>query len=253
MYTGRPCAARSRLSRANASCGRYTSPRTSTSAGGSSPVIRQRDLADGAEVRRHVLPGLAVTSRRAPLEDAVPVHQRDGEAVDLRLSDVAGRLFDPGGLEQSPHALVPRRQRVRVARVGEREHRLGMAHLGEADTHVASDPLGRGVGRDERRLGRLDRPQLGQEGVVGLVVDRRVVGDVVGVIVPGDLRSQYRRPMRRRVAHEGARRIAYSSSTVAAMASAPARSARDATPQVTPIAAQPAARAASRSGTASPT
>ena len=59
---------------------------------GGRPEHPQRDGADRAEVRRHVLALDAVSARRASDEHAVLVGEVDGETVDLRLDDVGDRL-----------------------------------------------------------------------------------------------------------------------------------------------------------------
>ena len=51
--------------------------------------MRSGIVGDRAQVVRDVLADLAVAARRAALEHAVAVEQRDRQAVDLRLADVA--------------------------------------------------------------------------------------------------------------------------------------------------------------------
>ena len=202
MYTGSPCSARSSLSRAKAAVGRYTSPRTSTSAGGDGSSITSGST---RTVRR-----FAVTSsptsplpRVAPsVKRAVAVDQGDREPVDLGLGDVARLVGHAGRRQQAADALVPGLQLVLVARVRERQHRLQVAHLDEALAQPADDPLGGRVGRDEVRVRLLERAQLAQQRVVGRVVDGRVVVDEVargrgGGSRPAAPRSASRRRSRR--------------------------------------------------------
>jgi hypothetical protein len=58
----------------------------------------QRDLADGADVLRHVLAGLAVAARGGLHQHAVLVAQVDGQAVELEL----GGVFDRRRVGASP-------------------------------------------------------------------------------------------------------------------------------------------------------
>ena len=130
----------------------------------------QRDRVDRPQVGGHVLADRAVAARRADREHAVAIGQRDREAVDLGLDDVAERhVVEPAAFEQAPIARVPGAQLVGVARVGEREHRLEVAHLlellqrparrraGSASRECAARgtlpraPAARGRGRRTRR------------------------------------------------------------------------------------------------------
>ncbi len=56
-----------------------------------------RDRVDGADVRRDVFPGPAVTAGRAADQAAVAVDQRDGQAVDLQLAQVRPGAAAAGG------------------------------------------------------------------------------------------------------------------------------------------------------------
>jgi hypothetical protein len=60
--------------------------------------------AHGAEVLGHILAERAVAPRGAACEPPVLVTQRDSEAVDLQLRDVAGLLI---GAEEASYARVP--------------------------------------------------------------------------------------------------------------------------------------------------
>ena len=114
------------------------------------PSIRSGIDGDRAQVVRDVLADLAVAARRAALEHAVAVEQRDREAVDLRLADVAElRVLDALAREVVAHPLHPRAQLLLAARVGEREHRLGVADLLERGDRLAADALRRRVGREQ--------------------------------------------------------------------------------------------------------
>ena len=176
------------------------------------------------------------------------VDERDREAVDLRLGDVARRLLDAGGRRAGAHALRPTpRSSSLVARVGERQHRLQMAHLAKPLARLAADALRRRVGRDEVRVRLLERAQLAQQRVVGRRRRRRRVVDEVGVVVAADLRAQLARSGRGigvTRTRPGSRPSSSGVSATRVGAGVPQHARRRATPHVTPTAPQPAARAA---------
>ena len=146
---------------------------------------------DGAQVGGHVFADHAVAAGGAALEDAVAVDQRDGEAVDLGLGDVAdGRIGKPVGFEQAPVAAVPGEQLVVVAGVGQREHGLQVAPLGELLERLTADALGRRVGRAQLGVLALELLKLVQQGIVVGVADLGLVENVVQMGVVFDLAAQ---------------------------------------------------------------
>ena len=152
---------------------------------------RQRDRGDRAQVVGHVLADLAVAAGRPALEHAVAVDERDREAVDLRLGDVAEvGVLDPLARQVAAHAGDPGPQLVGRAHVGEREHRLQVADLREPGDGLVADALRRRVRRDQLGVLGLERLQLAEQRVVDVVADLRVVEDVVAVVVVGDLLAQ---------------------------------------------------------------
>ena len=179
-------------------------------------VDPQRDRADRAQVVGDVLADLAVAARGAAHEHAVAVEQRDREPVDLRLGhELERRLLDPLAREVVAHPVHPGAQLLLGARVGEREHRLQVRDLLELAHRLPADALGRRVGRQQLRVLALDRAQLVQQRVVGVVADLRVVEDVVAVAVVGELLAQLGgraqsvlHPRRRRAAGRGRTRAA---------------------------------------------
>jgi hypothetical protein len=141
----------------------------------------------------HVLADLAVAARRAALQHAVAVDERDREPVDLRLRDVLeARILDPLAREVRAHARDPGAQLLGRADVREREQRLQVPDLLELRDRRAADALRRRVRRDELGMLGLDRPQLVEQGVVGVVADLGVVEDVVAVPVVLELPAQLR-------------------------------------------------------------
>ena len=188
MNVDRPCEARRSFSAAKSGSDMYTSPRTSTRPAYVDP---QRDRRDRAQVVRDVLADLAVAARGAADQHAVLVDQRDREPVDLRLGDeLERRILDPLARQVVAHPVHPRAQLRLGARVGERQHRLQVRDLVELGDRLAADALGRRVGRDELRVLALDRAQLVQQRVVGVVADLGVVEDVVAVPVVDELLAQ---------------------------------------------------------------
>ena len=138
-----------------------------------------------------VLADLAVAAGGAAHEHAVLVEQRHRQAVDLRLGhELERRVLDPLAREVVAHAVDPGAQLGLAARVGQREHRLQVRDLLELADRLAADPLRRRVGREQLRVLALDRAQLVQQRVVGVVADLGVVEDVVAVAVVGELLAQ---------------------------------------------------------------
>ena len=147
-------------------------------------VDAQRDRPDRAQVLGHVLADLAVAARGAAHEHAVLVDERDRQAVDLRLgheADVAH--LDSLAGEVALRAQHPGGQLLLVARVGERQHRLQVAHLLELVERLGAHALGGRVGRAQLGVLRLEVAQLVQQRVVVGVRDLGVVEDVVAVVV----------------------------------------------------------------------
>ena len=124
----------------------------------SASAQRQRDR---ATVRRFAVtssPTIAVAAGRAAHEARRRVDERDGQAVDLRLGDVARRLGHAGGLEQPPHALRPRpAARRRRGRWRATASAAGGAPRRSPSRGAAADALGGRVGRDQVGVGLLER------------------------------------------------------------------------------------------------
>ena len=152
-----------------------------------------RNGLDRAQVGRHVLAGRPVAARRALDEAAALVAEGDREAVDLQLRDVAevrGRLRRRRQAEAAPDARVERPQLVVAERVAERQHRPAVADLVERGADRAADALGRRVGRDQLRMGGLERDELAEELVVLGVAELRGVLLVVEPVRPLDDRHE---------------------------------------------------------------
>ena len=154
-------------------------------------VQAKRDRADRAQVVGDVLTDLAVAASGAALEHPVAVDQRDRQPVDLRLGDeLEVRVLDPLAGQVVSHPLDPRLQLLGRARVGQRQHRLGVADLDQVRDRLAADPLRGRVRRDQLGMLGLDRPQLVQQRVVDVVADLRIVEHVVPVAVVLELLAQ---------------------------------------------------------------
>lgn len=149
----------------------------------------QGQAADGAQVGRHVLAGLAVATGRPADEPALLVGEGDGEPVDLQLGHVGD-----GIAHRPPHPLVEGLQLLAAEGVVQAEHGLGMLDPGEGCGGPPADPLGRGVGCDDLREPRLQLPELPHQGIVGRIVDRGPVEHVVEVVVVADLLPQFLGP-----------------------------------------------------------
>ena len=90
---------------------------------------------------------------------------------------------------------LPGPQLLLVAGVAEREHLLDVLDLLEALQRRRPDPLGGRVGRAQLRVLGLDRPQLVEQRVVGVVADLGFVEDVVEPVVALELPPQLGRSL----------------------------------------------------------
>ena len=134
---------------------------------------------------------LAVTSspvvpspRVAPCdENAVPVGQAHGQAVELGLDRVL-ELFDA---EVLPHPLVEGAHLLLVESVADGQHRRAMAHLAELGERRGADALGRRIRRAQLGMAGFELLQLAKQRVVLGVGDFRCVFDVVQPVVALDL------------------------------------------------------------------
>ena len=154
----------------------------------------QRDLADGADVLRHVFAGLAVAARGGLYQHAGLVTQVDGQAVELELRGVGHGGCLVGEFELAAHARVEGASAL-GAGVGlglDAEHRHRVAHGRQAVEHLADDPLRGRIGAAQRRVRGLQRLQLGEQAVVLGVGDLRRVEHVVAVRMVVQLLAQQR-------------------------------------------------------------
>ena len=148
----------------------------------------QGNRADGAQVVGDVLPHLPVPAGGAAHEHPVAVDEADGQAVDLRLDHVGeARLGRPFAGEVVAHTLDPRAELLGRAGVGEREHGLQVGDLLQPADRGAPHPLRGRVGGAQLGVRVLQRGELGEQRVVGVVADDGVVEHVVAVRVVLDL------------------------------------------------------------------
>ena len=156
----------------------------------------QRDLAQRADVLRHVFARFTIAARGGLHQHAVFIAQADGQAVELGLGDVGHGRAGQHGLRDGAERLgavarvvglqadAPLLGRQVVAHLliellgagrrgvglgADAEHGHGVAHRPEAGQHRAADALG----------GRIGRAQLGVRGLDGLQLLKQLV--VLGV------------------------------------------------------------------------
>ena len=156
-------AARSTRGSPRAACTPRRAPRSS---GGASPrrLHPQRDRADRAQVRRHVLALDAVAARRAADEDAVLVDEVDRRAVDLRLEHERDRLVAcrAACARRRPTSRSPRRSSPSRASPSARDGApSGTSSDGGAPTRCVGES-----GVDELGMLGLERGELVVEDVV---------------------------------------------------------------------------------------
>ena len=164
---------------------------------------RQRDLANGADVVRHVLAHLAITACGGLHQHAILVAQVHGQAVKLGL----GHIFDGcSGLIQAQllaHALV-KGDGARSLVVGlglDAEHGHGMAHRCQAIQHRTDHTLRGRVRRDECGIGTFKCFELLVDAVVLAVGHRGGVQHIVFVRPLVELRTQCGRLGHHRFGH----------------------------------------------------
>ena len=160
------------------------------------------NLADGADVLRHILAELAVTPCGSLHQHAMHIAQAHRQAVELGLGHVLDGRRRHVQAELAAHAGV---EGFGAAGFGvglgaDAEHRHGMAHAGEGVERSAADALCRRIGCHQFRVRRLDRLQLLEQTVVFGVRDQRIVEHVVavGVLVQGASELLDRRGVGRR-------------------------------------------------------
>ena len=155
-----------------------------------------RHVGDRADVRRHVLAGHAVAAGGRLHERAALVGQRHGHAVDLGLAREGESLeVDVGRLPPQP--LAPGPQLVLAERVVEAHHGDAVAHLLEQARRRRAHGVRRRVGCRQRRIVRLELPQLHHEEVVFGVGDLGRIEHVVQLVVVDDALPQLGRPVHR--------------------------------------------------------
>ncbi len=143
----------------------------------------ERQGPDRLDVGRHVVALEAVPPGDGPDDGPVAVNDRDAQAVDLELAHV-GDL--PAGEELADPVVELFEFPGRVD-VVDAHHRRRMADGGEAVEGFPPDALGRGIGRDQARIGRFEGLELLDQGVELGVGDLRIALDVVFLLVMEDL------------------------------------------------------------------
>ena len=142
-------------------------------------VERFGNVLDGPRVRRHVLAGLPVASRRGTDEPSRLVAQRKAQPVDLGLGRVAERSVRRE-VEEPADAGVELPDIALLECVAEREHPHLVPDLAKGLRRGRTDLFGRGIHTLECREAVLDRevPALG--GVVFRVAHHRIVVAMIG-------------------------------------------------------------------------
>jgi hypothetical protein len=158
------------------------------------PGQASRDGGDGPDVRGDVLARPPVAPGGRLDQRAVPVHQVDGQPVDLQLAQVRA---DRGLARQPGGPVGPAAQVLVGEHVVQAEQPLQVLHRGEQGGDGPVHGLGRRVRRAQVRVPVFERAQLAHLGVVVDVGDRRRVQDVVPVIGLGDVQAQVRVPLAR--------------------------------------------------------
>ena len=148
-------------------------------------VELERQIAQRAEVLRHVLAGDTVAARGAADEHAVFILERHGQAVDLRLDRIIMRLR-----ERTVHARAERAQLIERKHILQALERHLMAHLRKGIERVAADMLRRRIGRGILRVRSLKLFEPAHERVIFKVADLGCVLHVIEKICVFQLTAQ---------------------------------------------------------------
>ncbi len=155
----------------------------------------QRHGGNGPHVGGDVLAPLPVAAGRGPGQGSLLVDQLDRGAVELGLEGV-GELV----AEQLPQPLVEPPHGLELGPRVEAQHRRVVLDGGQRRERLAAHPLGRRVRRHQLGVLLLERLELAEERVVGLVRDLRPIEHVVQVLVLPQLLAQLRDPLLRQLA-----------------------------------------------------
>ena len=171
---------------------------------------RQRDRPDRPDVCGDVLASLSVTARSGLDQLTALVTNAHREPVKLELAkilDLFARLQASGSAQRIRNALVEGAHLVIVESVAKRQHGYGVCHAAECRQRRRADALSRRRGSHEIRMGVLEILQLAHQAIVVRIRHDRIIQDVIGVIVPIDLRTQPGRALCRRLIcrHRGCR------------------------------------------------
>ena len=146
----------------------------------------QRHRADGARVPRDLVSLDAVAARRGAHQEAVFIHQAQGDAVGLQLGDVLDALLRQG----LAHPLVEGEDVLPGIAVVEAEHRGGVADGRELLRRLTTDPLRGRVGAFQPRIALFELLQFLQQEVVLAVGNHRLGEHVIAVVVVLELLDQ---------------------------------------------------------------
>ena len=145
-----------------------------------------RDVRDLADVFGHVLAPAPVAAGRRLRQPPVLVDQRHRQAVDLGFRHQREVIT----LGQLRRPAVPVAQPRLVEDVAQAQQPLPVLDHGERRQRTRPHLLRGRVGRDQRGVRVLQRPQLLQQGVPGRVADLGIVQHVVAVAVIPNLVAQ---------------------------------------------------------------
>ncbi len=150
-----------------------------------------RNFGNGADVRRHILAGCAVSTRRAANQNSVLVSDRHGKSVDLRFGSkrdgIIGQL--PKEAIDAPdkiaHVLVGKR-------IAKRQHWPRMDNFSEFRSRCSANPQGWTVRSNQMRKARFNRVIAPlQRVILGIRNFRPVIGMIKLIMMSNFARQPF--------------------------------------------------------------
>jgi hypothetical protein len=153
-----------------------------------------RDIADGANIGRHVLADSAIAARRREHQRPLLVAERAAEPVDLRLGSHRDGCLRRQ-VQEPLHASDELTHVLRRERVFEAEHRPCMSDLGETAGGRRAQSLRRRIRSHKLREARLKLAVLAHQRVIFRVGNLRRILVVIKFVVPRNFLRQPHQPV----------------------------------------------------------
>ena len=158
-------------------------------AGGEGRLQPQRQVGQGAQIRRNILPHRAIAPRPAPGKAPILIKQIDRETIDLRLPHNLHRLALRQG-QEAADAGAELGKILRRKRIVQAEHRHAMGEGGKTLGRAGPHPPGGAILADQRREQRLQFQVAAHQRVIFSIGNFGRIALMIGRIMPGNLSRQ---------------------------------------------------------------